>query len=202
MKLRDLFIPLILINIAAVAIGGYYYQGQLAGTPAQLLVFVPDCPFYVLLFLLVILRIIRSDAFSFLVSAGMVKYGVWTVFVLLFHWQYYSAPDMLAVTIVFILGHIGMALEGLAILPKKRVGALALAGVIAWLLLNDVSDYAWGTVPWIPRDSLSLVAQLTFASSLFIPAALFMFHERLLSIAPVRMLSRIIGLGRAPGARE
>ena len=97
-----------LLNVAAVIVGFYFYSDQLAATPPQLLIFVPDCPLFVFLSLLIILGIVRNDIFSFLVSAGMVKYGLWTVFVLLFHWGAYSVPAALPVTVVFIIGHLGI----------------------------------------------------------------------------------------------
>ena len=178
MKLRDLFVPLILINIAAVLIGFFYYGDQLAQTALPLLIFVPDCPLYVLLFILVALKLVRNDAFSFLVSVGMVKYGLWTVFVLLYYWGFYSQPAFLLTTVVFIAGHLGMAAEGLAILPKKRIGSLALAAIIGWFLLNDYADYSLGTVPPIPREGLALVAALTITASFAIPLAFYKWNGK------------------------
>ena len=59
-----LFLLLMLINIAAVLVGVYYYSDQLASTALPLLIFVPDCPLYVFLALLIIAKIVRNDAFS------------------------------------------------------------------------------------------------------------------------------------------
>jgi uncharacterized membrane protein YpjA len=188
MKPRDLFIPLILINIFAVAAGAYYYSGQLAATPPHLLIFVPDCPLYVLLFIPIALGIIKNKVFSFLVSVGMVKYGLWTVFVLLFHSDAYFQPYMLPVTLIFIAGHMGMVAEGVSALPKKRIGALALAIVIGWFLLNDYMDYAVGTVPPIPADGMWLVAALTIASSIAIPLLFAGFARNAYSVFPFSLI--------------
>ena len=180
-----LFIIVLLLNVAAVLTGLWYYSGQLAATPLPLLVFVPDCPLYVLLAIPILLGF-RNAAYSFLVSIGMFKYGLWTVFVLLFHWGAYSVPAMLPVTLIFIVGHVGMALEGLVLLPKEKVALIVLIAAVAWFLLNDVSDYFWGTVPPIPQDGMGLVAALTFAASLAIPLLFYICYEKIRSLAPVR----------------
>ena len=187
-----LFLVAVLLNIAAVFAGIYYYSGQLAATPLPLLIFVPDCPLYVFLALLIILGAVKSDIFSFIVSVGMVKYGLWTVFVLLYYSSYYFAPSMLAITIIFVLGHLGMALEGLALVPKPRIAAFTLALAILLLLMNDFSDYALGTVPPIPPEGLALVGALTIASSLAIPLALFAFSEQIRKNALVAWLMGVL----------
>lgn len=192
-KLRDLFLPLVLINIAAVLTGIYFYTDQLAGTAPQLLLFVPDCPLFVFLALLILLGIIRNGAFSFFVSAGMVKYGLWTVFALLYHWDYYSQPFFFWTTVIFILGHIGMALEGLALLPGRRAGIAALALTIIVFLASDYSDYWLGTVPSIPQAGMGLVRNLTIAASIALPLLLFAYKEKIGKLPLVRQLRGIIG---------
>jgi uncharacterized membrane protein YpjA len=218
-----LFYLIILLNIAGVFAGAWYYYGQMLQTPAHLLLFVPDCPLYVLLFLACALGLVianqqsnstpnalgydaglvcsspfsfmdcyKNDFFSFLVAVGMAKYGLWTVFVLLFHWQYYSLPAFLPVTVLFVFGHLGMALEGLALLPKKRIGALALCAIIAWFLLNDYMDYAVETVPPIPREGMATVATLTVAASVLLPLAFFAYGSRIAKWRAVAFLRGIL----------
>ena len=63
-----LFWAAILLNVLGVVVGAYFYAGQLAAAPLPLALFVPDCPLYVFLALLIILGIIRNDIFSFIVS--------------------------------------------------------------------------------------------------------------------------------------
>jgi uncharacterized membrane protein YpjA len=191
---EKLFLIALFLNVSAVIIGGYYYIDQLASTQWHLLVFVPDCPFYVLLALLIILGVVRNEIFSFMVSVGMVKYGLWTVFAILFHWGVYSQPPYILTSFVFIIGHLGMAAEGLALLPKKPA-RLALALALAWFLLNDVSDYFWGTVPSLPPGGLSTVRNLTFASSIALPFMLFLFAPALLRLAPIKFLRRVCNSG-------
>lgn len=191
-KLRQpLFQLLLLLNIAAVLIGFWYYFGQLASTPLPLLPFVPDCPLYVLLAIPILFGL-RNAAYSFLTSIGMAKYGLWTIFVLLFHSQAYFSPELAAVSIIFIFGHAGMVLEGLALLPKKRVGAAVLLLAIGWFLLNDLADYSLGTVPPIPTSGMGAVRNLTIAASLVLPLALFLYAEKLRSFAPVKFFRWLV----------
>jgi len=122
----------------------------------------------------------------------MVKYGLWTAFVLVFHWGFYSQPAFLLTTIVFIAGHLGMAAEGLAILPKKRIGALPLLAITCWFLLNDFADYSLGTVPPIPRAGMALVAALTILSSIALPLLFFFAGGRARNPLPVRLLREMM----------
>ena len=177
---------MLFLNVAAVFTGAWYYQGQLASTPWHLLIFVPDCPLYVLLAIPLLLKWVKSGAYAFLVSIGMVKYGLWTVFVLFYHSAYYFQPEFLPVTIIFIIGHLGMALEGACLLPAKRVALPVLLLAVGWFLLNDFADYSLGTVPPIPREGLGLVALLTISSSLLLPLALFAFPEKIRAFPPVK----------------
>lgn len=193
MMQRDSFFwLLLLINVAAVFAGAWYYQDQLSATPLPLLLFVPDCPLYVLLAIPILLGITRNPAYSFIVSIGMAKYGLWTVAVLLFHWNVYSLPAFLPVTLIFIFGHLGMAFEGIAILPKKKVGLAVLALALAWFLLNDYVDYFLGTVPPIPTDGMALVQNLTILSSLLLPLLFYLFPEKVRSFPPVKFFRWVL----------
>lgn len=179
--------------IAAVFIGFWYYSEQIVATPALLLIFVPDCPLYVLLSLPIMFGLIKNGAYSFFVSIGMVKYGLWTVFVLIFHSKYYAAPSALPITVIFIIGHIGMALLGSALLPKKRVAFAVFALALAWFLLNDYADYFLGTRPPIPLEGMGLIQNLTIAASFALTLGFFLFSEKVRSLAPVKFFRQIIG---------
>jgi len=109
------------LNLLGIYFGYSVYEYQFALHPAYLAIFVPDCPLYVLLSLIIILGLVKNDIFSFIVSIGMVKYGLWTVFILLFHSGFYFAPRPVQHVGDFCNGAHGMALEGLAICPKKKI---------------------------------------------------------------------------------
>ena len=187
-----LFRLLFFLCIVAAFVGAYYYWDQMAATPLLLLIFIPDCPLYVLLALPILARKVSSDSYSFLVSIGMFKYGLWTVFVLLFYSEFWS-PSQLWITIPFIIGHIGMALLGAALLPKKKVAASIALIVLAWFLLNDYADYFLGTRPLIPPHDISLVRDLTIAASIIFTLSFFLFPEKIRPFAPVKFFRRVIG---------
>ncbi|VVC01291.1 Uncharacterised protein [uncultured archaeon] len=86
-----------------------------------------------------------------------------------------------------------MALEGAALLPKKKVAAAAMLAALAWFLLNDVSDYFWGTVPLIPTGGLELVRNLTFAASVVLTIGFYFGYEKVRSLLPVKFFRWVIG---------
>lgn len=190
---KNLFRLLLILSIAAVFAGAYYYYDQLAATPLALLMFVPDCPLYVLLTLPILARRIKNDFYSFLVAVGMAKYGAWTVFVLLFHWGAYSTPANLPITITFIIGHTGMALLGAALLPKKRIPLVIMFFMLAWFLLNDFADYFLGTRPPIPAAGIDFVRDLTIAASFAFTLGFYFHREKVRSFAPVKFFRELIG---------
>ena len=192
---RPLFFILLILNILAVIVGGYYYWDQLASTPVLLLIFVPDCPLFVLLAIPIIAGAVKNDSYSFFVSAGMVKYGLWTVYVLLFYNSLYFAPAALLVGIIFLLGHIGMVLEGLALVPKIKPALLAIIATVGFLLLNDISDYFFGTVPPVPFSGnwdFILLRNLTFSASFLVVGALILYGAKIRTFLPVKFLIGIM----------
>ncbi len=162
-----LWFLLLLINFGAVLVGYMYYQDQLAATPFYLWIFVPDCPFYVLLFLLSFSGLVKSETFNFVVSIGLVKYALWTMFVLLFYSGTFFSPAYASQSYFLFFAHIGMALQCLLLLPKK-VDIRMLGIALAWFLLNDFMDYFIGVYPYLPQgaEQLRVVMLLTFAASL------------------------------------
>ena len=189
---RALFYIAICLNLLAIYFGYAVYADQFALHSPYLAIFVPDCPLYVFLALLIIFGIVKNDLFSFIVSIGMVKYGLWTIFVLFFHSSYYFSPDMFSMSVIFVLGHIGMALEGLALLPKKKLALPALALAIIWFLINDFSDYFLRTVPLIPQGGMEAVGGITISSSVALPLVLFAFAEKIRNCAIVAWLRGIL----------
>ena len=191
---RDfLFKLLLFLNIVAVFAGLYYYYDQLYDTPLYFYLFVPDCPLYVFLAIPMLLKLVKNDAFSFLVAIGMAKYGLWTVFVLLFHWQAYFVPSLLWVSAAFVIGHMGMAAEGAALLPKKKVAASVALLALGWFLFNDIADYSWGLHPRIPLEGIELVAALTFAASIALTLAFYFYPEKIRKLPVVGFFGKIIG---------
>ncbi len=164
----------ILVFLATVSLffGYLTYQPQLANTPAFLQIFVPDCPFYVFLMVLVVFFAIKNNEFRLLVAAGMVKYGAWTLMIFVTYSGYYFTPSFLWQTVILFLGHILMIWGGLVILPSKPT-RLAFGITLGWFLLNDLMDYGFGLKPVFPDDHLRFVEVFSFASTIVFSFALY-----------------------------
>ncbi|MGZ4901880.1 MAG: DUF1405 domain-containing protein [Halobacteriota archaeon] len=162
-----LITAVILINLAGTIIGFFYYSDQLLSSSPAIWLFIPDCPFYVLLAAIVLAVYLttkrRSDLLSFITSIGLLKYGTWTVLVVLGFSSYYFALDSALYKAIAIM-HTGMALE--FVLPLfliRRVHPWFAILALVWFFANDIADYYFGAHPPVPINELSLIAPLTFA---------------------------------------
>lgn len=141
------------------------YEGMLSEAPLHLWIFIPDCPLYVGLMLIIVVLGIRNELFRFLVSVGLAKYGLWTLMIFLLYPGLYFSPPMAFNTCVLFIGHILMALGAFVVVPKSP-GVKVAAGVLAWFLLNDFMDYWVGTMPRFPSTHLGLVIPASIALSI------------------------------------
>lgn len=112
---------LLLMSIAGALYGYYYYRFQLSSSPLYLWLFIPDCPLFVTIFAYIVWRYGRDgwrrprlDAFAFF---GLVKYGLWTLFVILYYLDIYTARGSGSFQATLFSLHVGMVLLGLALLP-------------------------------------------------------------------------------------
>lgn len=137
---------------ACLAIGGWgfyaYYGPQFRWIGLEhwyVFPFVPDCPLFVYLFALVILGSyvgIGHPAFTAFVALGNIKYGVWTIFVLLYYFDQFFGGGENAFRSIILLLHVGMVPLGILLwrtLPRLR--APHYAGVLGALLVYDYFDY-------------------------------------------------------------
>lgn len=171
--MKALFYIALFANILGAIYGFFFFypeqlQQQLQDNPL-LLVFVPDCPLYSALFAIVMILVtiaVRSELaglLCFVTMAGMAKYGIWTISMLLFYGAYYLSPPFVAVSTMLIFAHIGMFLQSFTLIGKFKFKNYFVAVTFIWLLLNDISDYALGTHPFLPETNLMGVAIFTFA---------------------------------------
>jgi len=164
---------LIAVNLLCFFYGVYYYGDQLAQTSPTLWLLMIDCPLQALLFAVVLFLAVSGRGSNFLTAfaaAGSLKYGVWTMFVILFHGDYFLAGSLALGYMVLFIAHIGQFLEGLFLSGIRKVSAGATVAILLLYLLNDYSDYAWGTHPLIPERDIGTVAAVTVALS-FLSAA-------------------------------
>ncbi|MFH1126988.1 MAG: DUF1405 domain-containing protein [archaeon] len=146
---------LIILNIAGTLFGFWYYRLQLPSTPLHKMIFVPDCPLYTLLFAIVlILHIFRknNNLLSTITFIGLIKYGFWTLLVVMLHRDYYFTYAPMLYTAIFIL-HTGMVLEAYIIPGLYRFTKKSLVIALIWFIANDIMDYFFGTIPILPDNS-------------------------------------------------
>jgi uncharacterized membrane protein YpjA len=158
--------------VTGTGYGFYYYQAQLLSTPVWLWVFVPDSPFFTMMYTVSLALYIlgrRYNSFDVFAFIGLNKVGVWTLLVFLVESDYYFSPNRWSFTLVLSALHLGMILVALTLwkemrAPSKRV-VVMLAG---YFVLGDVMDYGYGLHPIVPERSLGIIAAvaifLTFAS--------------------------------------
>ncbi len=157
----------IIINLAGALVGFFYYWDQILTSNPSIWLFIPDCPFYVLLGAIVLAAYLikkrRSDFVSLITAIGLLKYGTWTVLVVLGFSTFYFAIDSTLYGLIAIM-HVGMALEfvlALLLIQRVRRGFVALA--LLWFFANDVADYYFAAHPPVPISELAFIAPFTFA---------------------------------------
>lgn len=184
---------LIFLAMISMFFGYLTYEPQLAETPSLLQVFVPDCPLYVFLMVLVVFLGITHKEFRMLAAVGMVKYGVWTLMIFLTYANYYFVPSIIWQTAILFLGHILMAWGGLIILPEKP-GRIAFGVTIGWFLLNDLMDYGFGLRPVFPDDHLRFVEIFSVASTIVFSFALYYWCDSIRRLGIVEWGRRALGV--------
>lgn len=143
-----------LVLLASLAIGGWgfyaYYGLQFEWVGLDqwyYFPFIPDCPLFVYLFVAAIVGMywgIRWPGFVAFAALGNIKYGIWTVFVLLYYFdRFFAGEKTEALFRVLILAlHVGMVPMGILLwrtLPPLRRGTLL--RVLVALLVFDYVDY-------------------------------------------------------------
>jgi uncharacterized membrane protein YpjA len=162
---------LILVNVAGFLFGMYYYWPQLSGTPVGYWLFVADCPLFVLFFALILLFDVRDNFWNVFVSVGLLKYGLWTVFVILLSWNAFIAWNPVMYPLLLV-AHLGMALEFVFLLPRMRPSFDAIRTIPIFLLL-DYFDYYKGLHPSLPTGTpLTTVIAFSVGSTLILPLIL------------------------------
>lgn len=161
MEIKDFFRPETLYLIAAVNIlgtvfGFYYYFEQLVNTSMILWIFVPASPLATFFLAVSVYFNTKNrglpllDALAFL---GNFKYGLWTVFVLIYYSEIFFAGQELLYLFMF-LSHLGMAFQAFIAFYWQNFGLRELGFAGAWLLLNDIIDYSLGTHTYLYTENV------------------------------------------------
>lgn len=168
---------IILINIGGVFYGYSYYLKQLLHSPLYLWPFIPDSPNSTLLIALALVLYAIGYSSKFLDALAFItvfKYGLWTMFVLLFHYEHYFGLEYTLRMALFWL-HFGMVLEAFILLKEmKMLSKPQWVFLTGWFFLNDVMDYMFNTHPVMPSEGIEIVRTVTFVMSLAIIAFTFL----------------------------
>ena len=172
-------------NLAGTAFGFYYYREMFALFPVKLWIFIPDSPLATLFFALSLFLIYfkkRFNAFYLIAMAQSMKYGFWTMFVIIYFSDYFLAPYHRYYYYLMFALHFGMLIQPALILHRVRVGMRELAIAAAWLALNDYFDYLRSTNPLViydfPQSRVALTGAVTFAAGMVILAVLFLLTKK------------------------
>lgn len=163
---RNLLLLICLGNFFGFLVGMVIYYQQMVDFSPLVWIFIPDCPVYVILAVAAYLGIVNGKGFRFLISIGLMKYGLWTLFVL-FSNPAYFLTDLLGW--VLVVEHIGMTAQ--FILLAYDVDMKWILAGLGWYILNDFMDYFVGTYPYMPDSGV--FAAMVFAVSCSIVLPLF-----------------------------
>jgi uncharacterized membrane protein YpjA len=177
------------INLLGSGFGYYYYKSLLAASPLWLWIFIPDSPNSTLLFSLAIFLILMgrgSSTLSALGSVYVMKYGLWTMFVILYYSEYFLSPPLTGYYWLMFWLHFGMVIEPVVILHTLEKGKRVLLIPLIWLLINDFFDYGLGTTPLLrlPLESPGMVALFSLGETI-------LFSVLVYALAGSRALERI-----------
>lgn len=168
-------------SIIGTLFGFYYYQGQFEITPLYLWLFVPDSPFFTFMYVIVLAFYFlgyRSNPFDVFTFIGLIKVGIWTIFVLFWNYDYYFSPATRDFRFIILLLHIGMILVALTLLMEMRKLSLKwYLMILGFFIISDYLDYFIGTHPLIPLESVETVKWVTFSLTILTCILTFYYLE-------------------------
>jgi len=180
---KPMLLLVFVINFFGTLYGYFWYKDQLAVTPPQFLLFVPDSPTASLFFTIVIVAFLfrkNLPTIEALAIVTLFKYGIWAVImnllVLMINghlvWQGY----------MLIASHFAMAVQGILYAPYYRFKLKHLLIAAVWTLHNDVIDYVFGMMPRYGtlNDYMSQIGYFTFWLSMIslLIAYIFVIHKK------------------------
>ncbi len=171
---RKWLAALAIINAIGFIYGIYFYYYQLVQWPPQLWVFILDSPIPVLLFGIFCATLLAKRKLPqwllVLTAVGLIKYGLWTVIVLLAYWNafYVASPFIYALNLPL---HIGMLIEGLLLMKWIKKDAVYFIPAAVFFFFNDFLDYAAGAHTYVPRLEWWLPAEAVASTAVIIGLA-------------------------------
>ena len=161
---------LLLSSLIGTGFGFYYYEWQLRITPVYYWPLVPDSPFFTLMYVLVLAAYSmgrRSNLFDTFTFIGLNKVGIWSLFVLLYDFDYYFSPQTWMFRSVLFLLHIGMILCAFTLLKDMEwPGTERMGLLLAVFVVLDYFDYIVGTHPYLHTPNVDVVGWVALALTL------------------------------------
>ncbi len=180
LKSKFLVILLIILNIIGFGLGIYYYMPQLDETPEILWLIVVDCPLHVLLLAIILSSELSGsplpDVLKFINTVGLIKYGFWTVIVILLNLEFLFSLNPVTYSILLPM-HVGMILESILLFKLFRPNLPSTLFVMLFFLFGDFYDYVLGTLPHIPDTHVSLLFFESVIVSILLPALIYINHR-------------------------
>jgi uncharacterized membrane protein YpjA len=163
-----------LTNLCGTLFGFYYYSEQLLATDPFLWIFVPASPIATLLFSASIYLNANGRGLPVLDALAFIsnfKYGLWTVFSLLYYWDIFFTGNSIGLYSFMLLSHLGMAAQAFLLFHWSNIDLKALMIAFLWYLFNDIVDYNLGTHTEIFTD-YTLPAEIAAYTLTFLAFAL------------------------------
>lgn len=175
---RPLLKLVVLINLLGTVFGFIYYRYLFGLTPSYLWPVVPDSPGSTLLFAVALTLVLydrKIDFLSFLACASTIKYGLWTMFVIVYFPEHFLAPAVKWFYYMMFFLHFGMVIQVVVLARTIEHKQHYLLITLLWFFVNDYFDYVHGTGPLtthgLPLGVVGLAtAGLTLFSSLAVYA--------------------------------
>jgi uncharacterized membrane protein YpjA len=172
-----------IINILGTIAGFFYYKWQLEITPKIVWAFIPDSPGSTFMFAIAVGLIFlgrKVDALSYLASVAVIKYGFWTLFVILFYSDYFLSPGNRSFYYLMFALHFGMIIEPVVLLHTINYRRIYPFLAIFWFGINDYLDYVGGYTPlkWFSFQHVGLVGLVTAISTVVISLGLYLLRDQ------------------------
>lgn len=189
MNISLILFLLIITNLFGAVVGIIFYYPQIIVANPIFWIFIPDCPIYVFLIVLFYFKSIKSDFIKAIGVIGLIKYGAWTIFALVYYSNFFLHNWFWWLLIV---EHICMTLQ--AALFIKEFDKKYLIATISWFLFNDFIDYIIGMHPLLPSKELEVIAICAVALSLLIPLMIHAHGKRIEENVLVKKMKTLLEL--------
>ena len=135
-------------NFLGTLFGFYYYIEQLTNTPVYLWIFVPASPLATLFLVISIYFNLKDREIQLIDSLAFIgnfKYGLWTVFCLIYYSHIFFGADSTLLYSFMILSHFGMFIQSFLVFGYSKIDYRPFILAFLWFELNDIIDYTLGT---------------------------------------------------------